>query len=242
MSDRVPVDAGEVAAVTADLPLSPGVVSESGRFDGLGLGDPSRRYRLGIMGGTFDPIHLGHLVCAEQARDQFDLDAVVFVPTGRPAWKQDRYVSDVTDRLAMLRIAIAGNDAFDVSRIEADRPGVTYTVDTLQELHDHYPGNVDLFFITGTDAIGQIAAWRDHERIARLASFIAASRPGYDVDEAKRANEASGFDINYFEVPALAISSTDLRERVRAGRSVRYLVPKGVEDYIAGHGLYTGDV
>ena len=218
-----------------------GVISVTGRFDRLGFDDPGREYRLGIMGGTFDPIHLGHLVCAEQARDQFKLDAVIFMPTGMPAWKQGKGVTAVADRLEMVRLATEGNEAFDVSRIETDREGVTYTVDTLQLLRDHYPANVKLYFITGTDAILQLFAWHDAARMSTLASFIAASRPGYDPADAIAAHDRSKvkFDLHLFEVPALAISSTDLRRRKAGGRSVRYLVPTPVERYINFHGLYS---
>lgn len=217
-----------------------GVVSESGRFDRLGQLDPGREYRLGIMGGTFDPIHLGHLVCAEQAREQFDLAAVIFIPTGQPAWKLDRHVTGSEDRLEMVRLAVAGNPAFDVSRLETDRPGVTYTVDTLAWLRDYYPDNVKLYFITGTDAIIQLFQWRSADRLAKLASFIAASRPGYEPEAALAAHERSAvkFDLHLFEVPALAISSTDLRRRRAAGRSVRYLVPEPVEKLIVDRQLY----
>jgi nicotinate-nucleotide adenylyltransferase len=234
------------AAETGTCPVSGaplGIVSETGRFDRLGFDDPKGTYRLGIMGGTFDPIHLGHLVCAEQAREHFALDGVIFVPTGKPAWKLNRPVTPAADRLAMVRIATEGNDAFDVSRLETDRPGVTYTVDTLEMLRAHYPSNVRLFFITGTDAVWQIVKWHNNKRVASLATFIAASRPGYDVEDAKRAHDESPvkFDVLYFEVPALSISSTDLRRRVHEGRSVRYLVPERVADYISEHGLYRGD-
>jgi nicotinate-nucleotide adenylyltransferase len=219
-----------------------GIVSETGRFDLLGLDDPMRLVRLGIMGGTFDPIHQGHLVCAEQAREQFSLEGVIFMPAGRPAFKQFHGVTDAEERLDMARLAIRGNDAFDVSRMEVDREGVTYTVDTLQTLHDHYPRNVSLYFITGTDAIWDIIAWREASRLAALASFVAATRPGYDKDVARAAHATSEttFDLNFFEVPALAISSTDLRARVQAGRSVRYLVPEAVDAYILSNSLYRG--
>ncbi len=219
-----------------------GTMSETGRFDRLGLDDPARTVRMGIMGGTFDPIHQGHLVCAEQAREQFSLDGVIFMPSGRPAFKRSSAVTDPEERLAMVRLAIAGNEAFDVSRMEIDREGVTYTVDTLQTLHDHYPDNVRLYFITGTDAIWNIIAWRDIPRLAKLASFVAATRPGYDKDAALavHATSEASLDLHFFEVPALSISSTDLRARARAGRSVRYLVPEAVHAHIAMRHLYCG--
>ncbi|MDZ4170315.1 MAG: nicotinate-nucleotide adenylyltransferase [Coriobacteriia bacterium] len=196
--------------------------------------------RLGIMGGTFDPIHYGHLVTAEEALVQFNLDRVVFMPTGQPAMKSDQNVSAVEHRYLMTVLATAANDDFDVSRLEVDRPGVTYTVDTLEALRDVHGPQTDLFFITGADAVWEIVAWKDAERVAALATFIAATRPGYDLTGALRAHEdaATGFRIEHLEVPALAISSTDLRRRVAARRPIRYLTPDPVVTYIEKNGLY----
>ena len=208
------------------------------RFDDLGRdGGPAR---LGIMGGTFDPIHIGHLACAEQAREAFSLDAVIFVPAGVPVFKKDRAVTPAADRLAMCRLAVASNPAFDVSALEIERGGDTYTVDTLRELRAHYPENVELFFITGADAVYHIVQWRESAAIANLARLIAVTRPGYVLsEERKRFIEASGsFAINYLEVTALAISSSDLRQRVSCGRSIRYLTMQSVHDYIRDAGLY----
>ena len=142
------------------------------RFDDLGA--DGRPVRLGIMGGTFDPIHIGHLACAEQAREAFSLDAVVFIPAGKPAFKLKRDVTPAEQRFEMCRLAVQGNPAFDVSRIEIDRPGVTYTADTLRQLREHYPGNVALFFITGADAVCSILKWRESAAIASMAELIAA--------------------------------------------------------------------
>lgn len=202
--------------------------------------DPGRVYRLGIMGGTFDPIHYGHLVTAEQAREALDLDLVLFMPAGSPAFKQDKRVSDPEDRYAMTVLATAANAAFYASRFEIDRPGVTYTVDTLSELRRHYPENVELYFITGADAIIDILAWHDAERLASLATLIAATRPGYDIGTAKARIAASGidFDVRYIEIPALAISSSNIRELVAAGKSVRYLTSESVMGYIRKNDLY----
>ena len=211
------------------------------RFDDLGLDDPSRTRRLGIMGGTFDPIHLGHLACAEQVRDAFGLDGVVFMPAGDPWMKRGRDVTPAADRLAMVRAAVADNPHFDVSRIEVDRPGRTYTVDTLRALRAHYPDNVQLYFISGADAMFNILAWRDAAEVARLAQLVAVTRPGFELTDARRRylrTHASIAHIAQVEVTALAISSTDLREKVRAGRSIRYLVLQVVADYIESHGLY----
>jgi nicotinate-nucleotide adenylyltransferase len=199
--------------------------------------------RLGIMGGTFDPIHLGHLVTAEEARVQYALDAVLFVPTGVPALKTDRVVSPAEDRYLMVAIATAGNSAFDVSRIEIDRPGVTYTVDTLLQLRQIYGSDVELFFITGADALSEMASWKDIDRVAKLATFIGATRPGYDVEAAAAVREvmAAGIDIDLLDVPELAISSTDIRKRVAQGRAFNYLTPEPVVAFIRKRRLYGGD-
>ena len=192
------------------------------------LGRDGRRARLGIMGGTFDPIHIGHLACAEQAREAYDLDGVVFVPAGNPVFKKDRPVTPAAERLEMCRIATRSNPAFDVSAIEIERGGDTYTVDTLRQLRAHYPDNVELRFITGADAVYHIVQWRESAAIADLARLIAVTRPGYALSE----------DL---EVTALAISSSDLRRRVAAGKSIRYLTMQGVLDYIQERGLYRAD-
>lgn len=202
--------------------------------------DLSRTYRLGIMGGTFDPIHYGHLVAAEQAFDDLGLDLVVFMPAGRPAFKQDRGVTSGEDRFAMTLLATADNPHFVASRFEVERDGVTYTADTLRLLRSLYPDNVEFYFITGADAITEIVTWRDADDIARLAHLVAATRPGYDLDRAWDTIAASGldFDVTYLSVPALAISSSYLRERVGAGQSLRYLTPDPVTGYLHKHGLY----
>lgn len=202
--------------------------------------DASRSYRLGIMGGTFDPIHYGHLVAAEQAFDDLGLDLVVFMPAGRPAFKQDRDVTSGEDRFAMTLLATADNPHFVASRFEVDRDGVTYTADTLRQLRSLYPDNVEFYFITGADAIAEIVTWRDAADIARLAHLVAATRPGYDLDRAWDTIAASGldFDVTYLSVPALAISSSYLRERVGAGQGLRYLTPDPVTGYLHKHSLY----
>lgn len=208
------------------------------RFDDLGTG--GARARLGVMGGTFDPIHIGHLACAEQAREAYGLDAVVFVPAGLPVFKKHQRVTPAADRLAMCRLAIAGNEAFDASSIEIDREGETYTVDTLRQLRAHYPANVELFFVTGADAVRSIVAWKESAQVARLVRFIAATRPGFDLDAVHRDLDAAreGFSVDYLEVTSLAVSSSDLRARVAAGRSIRYLTMGDVCRYIEAHGLY----
>ena len=205
----------------------------------LGI-DEGRTYRLGIMGGTFDPIHNGHLVAAEQAFDDLDLDLVVFMPAGNPAFKQGKGVSSAEDRYAMTLLATADNPHFVASRFEIDRDGVTYTADTLRLLRCLYPDNVEFYFITGADAITEIVTWRDADDIARLAHLVAATRPGYDLDRAWDTIAASrlDFDVTYLSGPARAISSSDLRERVRAGQSLRYLTPDSVTGYLHKHALY----
>lgn len=185
------------------------------------------------MGGTFDPVHLGHLVTAEQARADLGLDEVVFVPTGE-SWQKDD-TTPAEHRYLMTVLATAANPAFSVSRAEVDRDGPTYTVDTLRRLRRRRP--VDrLFFITGADAILNILTWKDAEECLDLAVFVAATRPGHDL----AALEAEGLTprVRVLDVPALAISSSDIRDRFPAGRSVSYLIPQEVEQYARKHGLY----
>lgn len=193
-----------------------------------------KRPRIGVMGGTFDPIHNGHLVAASEVADAFQLDEVIFVPTGVP-WHK-KAVSSAEHRYLMTVIATAANPSFTVSRVDVDRPGVTYTIDTLEEVAKTYP-NADLFFISGADAIAQILVWKDIEKIWPLATFVAVSRPGH-VLELPDTEQAA---IEVLEVPALAISSTTVRARVTAGKPIWYLVPDGVVQYIAKHELYGAD-
>lgn len=211
------------------------------RFDLLGSDSPDRRYKLGIFGGTFDPIHMGHLACAEEVRDSFQLDAVIFVPTAHPVFKRDRRIAPARDRYAMVKRAVEDNPYFDVSPIEIERGGDTYTVDTLRQMRDHYPSNVDLFFIAGADAVSTLAKWRDEEMLGRLATFIGVTRPGFVFSahsEEETAKSDTHIKVSYLEVTALAISSSGIRERLQSGRSVRYLVPDVVNEYIADRGLY----
>jgi nicotinate-nucleotide adenylyltransferase len=195
--------------------------------------------RVGVMGGTFDPIHYGHLVTAEEALWQFGLDEVTFVPTGQPWMKQDdREVSPGEDRYLMTVIAIASNPHFTASRIEIDRGGPSYTVDTLRLLRKQYEEQAELFFITGGDAILEIFQWKDPGDVLDLAHFIAATRPGYDIARFEATAPTRHPKVSVMTVPALAISSTDIRSRVREGRPIQYLVPEGVKTYIAKSGLY----
>lgn len=183
------------------------------------------------MGGTFDPIHHGHLVAASEVAQSFGLDEVVFVPTGQP-W-QKRGVSAAEHRYLMTVIATASNPRFTVSRVDIDRGGPTYTIDTLRDLNTAYP-DADLFFITGADAIKQIVGWKNVDDLWDLAHFVAVSRPGHVVS----ISDLPKGDVSWLEVPALAISSTDCRSRVNRGFPVWYLVPDGVVQYISKHDLY----
>lgn len=194
--------------------------------------------KLGVMGGTFDPIHYGHLVTAEGALWEFDLEEVLFVPTGQPWMKQSREVSPAEDRYLMTVIAVSSNPRFSVSRVEIDRGGPTYTVDTLRLLRKEYGEDTDLFFVTGADAILEIFHWKDADEALELAHFIAATRPGYDIARFEAEAPDHHPRVSVMTVPALAISSTDVRERVRKGRPIRYLVPEGVKTYIEKSGLY----
>ena len=189
------------------------------------------------MGGTFDPIHHGHLVAASEVQAWFDLDEVVFVPTGQPWQKQSRQVSAPEDRYLMTVIATASNPRFWVSRVDIDRDGPTYTIDTLRDLSRTLP-DADLFFITGADALGEIFTWRDASELFDLAHFVGCTRPGYEMDVSTLEGIPSD-RVTIVEIPALAISSTDCRKRTVAGEPVWYLVPDGVVQYIAKYALYT---
>jgi nicotinate-nucleotide adenylyltransferase len=192
------------------------------------------------MGGTFDPIHNGHLVAASEVADLFGLDEVVFVPTGQPWQKHHRYVTAAEDRYLMTVIATASNPRFSVSRVDIDRGGPTYTRDTLSDLQALNP-DADLFFITGADALASILSWQDWEDMFAKARFVGVSRPGYQLDGThikKALKELPDDALTLVEVPALAISSTDCRKRAEENRPIWYLVPDGVVQYVAKRGLY----
>jgi nicotinate-nucleotide adenylyltransferase len=191
------------------------------------------KIRLGVMGGTFDPIHNGHLVAASEVAAALKLDQVVFVPTGAPENKPE--VTGGEHRYLMTVIATAANPRFLVSRVDIDRDKPTYTVDTLTDLKNNYP-DAELFFITGSDAIAQILAWKEVQRLWDLAQFVAVSRPGH----ALQIPDVPEGTVTVVEVPALSISSTDCRNRVSNGEPIWYLVPDGVVQYIGKHGLYRG--
>jgi nicotinate-nucleotide adenylyltransferase len=188
------------------------------------------------MGGTFDPIHHGHLVAASEVAGRFGLDEVVFVPTGEPYEKEDTLVSPAEDRYLMTVIATASNPRFHVSRADIDRAGPTYTIDTLRDLHKAYGSEAQLYFITGADALAKILSWKEALEMLSLARFIGVTRPGYDLTDDHLPQDS----VELIEVPAMAISSSDCRVRVAAGKPVWYLVPDGVVQYIAKRGLYRG--
>ncbi|MEI2716178.1 MAG: nicotinate-nucleotide adenylyltransferase [Candidatus Nanopelagicales bacterium] len=193
---------------------------------------------VGVMGGTFDPIHLGHLVAASEVAHRFALSEVLFVPTGRPWQKTHRTVTDADHRYAMTIIATAADDRFTVSRVDIDRPGPTYTVDTLRDLAAGPTAGREMFFITGADALQQILTWRDPVEVLRMAHMVGVTRPGHRL----AAPDVDPASVSLIEIPALAISSSDIRSRVAAGRPIRYLVPDGVDHYIAKTDLYRDDV
>lgn len=194
--------------------------------------------RLGIMGGTFDPIHYGHLVTAETARTLFRLDQVVFVPSGRPPHKRARVDSDSEHRAMMTLLAIITNPHFFLSRVELEREGYSYSYDTVRAFAEAYGAETEIFFITGADAILEIASWRNADALLRMCNFIAASRLGFDLAGLRQLPQAWQDKIALFEIPALAISSTDIRRRVARGESIKYLLPETVENYIIKQGLY----
>ena len=190
--------------------------------------------RIGIMGGTFDPIHHGHLVAASEAAHVFDLDEVIFVPTGMPYQKTGRTVSPGEDRYLMTVIATASNPRFSVSRVDIDRPGETYTIDTLRDLRAERGPDAEFFFITGADALTKMISWRDTDELFKLAHFVGCTRPGHRLSLSGLPHD----NISLIEIPALAISSTECRARVRSGDPIWYLVPEGIVQYISKRKLY----
>jgi nicotinate-nucleotide adenylyltransferase len=188
------------------------------------------------MGGTFDPIHHGHLVAASEVGHFFSLDEVVFVPTGQPWQKDGREVSAAEDRYLMTVIATASNPRFSVSRVDIDRPGETYTIDTLRDLRAARGPDAEFFFITGADALARMISWRDADELFKLAHFVGCTRPGHRLSDDGLPDER----VSLIEIPALAISSTGCRERVGAGEPIWYLVPDGIVQYISKRRLYRG--
>jgi nicotinate-nucleotide adenylyltransferase len=193
--------------------------------------------RIGVMGGTFDPIHHGHLVAGSEVAALYNLSEVVFVPTGEPWQKGSRTVSPREDRYLMTVLATATNPQFSVSRIDIDRPGLTYTIDTLRDLAAEHP-DAELFFITGADALAQILDWQSADELFSLAHFVGVSRPGYPLALDERFPKGT---VSLLEIPALTISSSDCRKRVNSGLPIWYLVPDPVVRYISKRRLYCGD-
>ncbi len=195
--------------------------------------------RLGLFGGTFDPVHLGHLIVAEQCREQCDLDAVWFIPAGSPPHKRDATITDGKMRANMLEFAVAGMPQFAVSQMELDQPGLTFTVDTLRKLHDEDP-NRDLFFVIGADSLSELPTWRELDKIAELATIVVTNRgerplPSFD---SLGLADAIASRLQTVTIPGIDLSSSSIRDRVAAGQSIRFMVPRAVEAYIAEHGLY----
>jgi nicotinate-nucleotide adenylyltransferase len=199
--------------------------------------------RIGVFGGTFDPVHLGHLVLAEQCREQAQLEQIWFVPAARPPHKQDRSLTAFPQRVEMLALAVAGQPAFVVNDLEKDRPGPSFTADTLQELRRQHP-EVDWHLLMGADCLPDLPHWRDPIRIAELAALVVAARPGWPIWSAEQLRAtlqlpaSTALRLQMVQVPLVEISSSDIRQRAAAGRSVRYLVPRAVECYLETHRLY----
>lgn len=197
--------------------------------------------KIGIMGGTFDPIHYGHLVLAEQIRTQFDLEKILFIPAGIPPHKQDMDITSSKHRYFMTLLATITNPAFEVSKIEIEEESISYTVNTIRKLKSIYR-NAELYFITGADALYELDTWNDLDNLLKMCNFIAATRPGIDnkilVEKKEYFNNKYDANIIITAVPALAISSTDIRNRIKDGESIKYIVPESVEYYIYKNGLY----
>lgn len=199
--------------------------------------------RLGVFGGTFDPVHCGHLVAAEEVRYRLRLDKVLFVPAGMPPHKLDHDITPTRHRLAMLELAIASNPGFALSRVDIDRHGPCYTVDTLALLHEEYGPGTELFFLMGMDSLADLLTWKEPERLIRLAWIVVVGRPGFqaDVDELDKVLPGAAERICIVDTPLMEVSSSDIRQRVREGAPIRYQVPEAVEAYIRAHRLYVAE-
>ncbi len=196
---------------------------------------------VGILGGTFDPIHFGHLACAEFAMDSAELDAILFIPAGKPTFKQGVEIASVEDRLAMTELAVFDNDRFSVSSVEAERDGITHTIDTVRELSSAAPAGMTFSFILGADAFMLLEGWKEFDELVRMVDFICVSRPGYALEPMlERRLRDRGVRMRFVEAPLLDISATEIRERLADRRSIRYLTPLAVCDYIRAKGLYQG--
>jgi len=211
----------------------------SQRFDSqIDAASVTQPFRLGLLGGTFDPPHIGHLHIAERALEQYSLNGILFIPTGAPAHKRQTCISDAEERHAMLHAALADNRSFDVSRIEIEREGTTYTVDTLRILKERYGDRVELFFIVGADMAADMKTWKNSEEVAGLITVLSARRLITNEEERALVQNNLKFDIRFIDSSLIDISSRELREWVRTGKSIRYLVPDAVHAYIIEHGLY----
>lgn len=198
--------------------------------------------RIAIMGGTFDPIHFGHLIAAETVREKYSLDKVIFLPSGNPPHKDRKRVTSKEDRYSMVQMATASNQYFDVSRMEIDREGYTYTIDTIREFVSVSSERTNIYFITGADAVYDILTWKDADKLLSVCRFIAVTRPGYNKkeleEEINTIKSNHKCNINILEIPDIAISSTDIRQRVSKGNSIKYLVPESIESYIQKNAIY----
>ena len=197
--------------------------------------------KLGILGGTFDPIHMGHLIIAEEAREQLNLDEVLFIPTGNPWMKTGTVITPAVHRLSMVKLAIRANPHFKASSMEIDRPGETYTIDTLTDLRAKSKSPAEIFFIVGMDSLKSFHRWKEPQKILELCTVVAVSRPGYaDVNrrEIESVSKELAGRVRFLEGDLIEISGTDIRRRVAQGRSIRYRVPREVEEYISKHHLY----
>ncbi|HOO56491.1 MAG TPA: nicotinate-nucleotide adenylyltransferase [bacterium] len=214
--------------------------TDSGEKISIPQKDSSEKFRVGIMGGTFNPIHYGHLLAAEQARCKFGMDRVIFVPAGDPPHKEGMDIAPREHRYLMTVLAVATNPHFRVSRFEIDRNRISYSIDTIRYFIEHYKDrNPEIFFITGLDAVMEILTWSEPDDILKLSTIIAATRPGYDVSQLEnRLGTDLMMNVRILRASALAISSTDIRNRVVNGLPIKYLLPESVEQYIENHRLY----
>ena len=207
-------------------------------------GKDRRTMRIGILGGSFNPVHVAHLIVAEEVRDQLRLDKVVLIPARVQPHKPAAELADADHRLEMVCLAVEGNPALEVSDIELLREGPSYSVDTMRELREGAAADDELFFIIGSDTVCELPAWKDVRRLVQLCDFVVVSRPGWALEELKTIESAIGSEAVRrmaelrVEVPPLGISSTDIRRRVRQGRPIRYMVPNGVAEYIEKHQVY----
>jgi nicotinate-nucleotide adenylyltransferase len=201
---------------------------------------PPANLRVGVLGGTFDPIHIGHLILAEEARDQLDLSIVYLVPAGDPPHKRDRRLASVDDRLRMIELAIAGNPTFRASRTDADRPGPHYTLDMVRLFKEQLPAGGELFFLMGYDSLAELPGWHRPNELVAACRLVALTRYNVPLDWGHLEAQLPGIQqrVTLLDMPELEISSNQIQTRVRSGRSIRYLVPEMVQEYIAERGLY----